>query len=387
MGMLWGYSMDKIRSSRLWWRSLIWGILYRGWDCSRKRMVETCWKPNSGINRLSTAWFRIQSSTRATVNSPQMAVFQYPCCLCASCCTPCRSLIPPVPKSPCPLKVDPKWFFFLHKGMFRSIWAQSFGWSRKITSPYWGFIPVCWLVILWRPQIGDLTPNRRVWSFNKSWQQDMTYWLHATVAPKKRWKKNNISKIPLEIVWNWSSSQSFLSGPWNSEVIHPHATFKIVWDLFGLLGEVVDGNPIFGISGNVVRWVFHEFHEFDGFVLIMTMWYCVKLMNDYVSEHVSPAVVAHVECAHWRMIFLLRDIFFIPLQLFNIPDTYVAGHKKTHDLTQRWLGAGPTSEIWYEEMMRNVQWPKEFWLQFSASLENHCLLSWLSWGRVLDVEG
>lgn len=39
-------------------------------------------------------------------------------------------------------------------------------------------------------------------------------------------------------------------------VIHPHATFKIVWDLFG-------------------------------------------------------------------MIFLLRDIFFIPLQLFNIPDTYV----------------------------------------------------------------
>ena len=51
-------------------------------------------------------------------------------------------------------------------------------------------------------------------------------------------------------------------------------------------------------------------------------------MNDYVSEHVSPAVVAHVECAHWRMIFLLRDIFFIPLQLFNIPDTYVAGHKK-----------------------------------------------------------
>ena len=54
-------------------------------------------------------------------------------------------------------------------------------------------------------------------------------------------------------------------------MIHPHATFKIVWDLFGLLGEVVDGNPIFSISGNVVRWVFHEFHEFDGFVLIMTM--------------------------------------------------------------------------------------------------------------------
>ena len=32
---------------------------------------------------------------------------------------------PPGPKSPaCPLKVDPKWLFFPHKGMFRSIWAQ-----------------------------------------------------------------------------------------------------------------------------------------------------------------------------------------------------------------------------------------------------------------------
>jgi hypothetical protein len=38
------------------------------------------------------------------------------------------------------------------------------------------------------------------------------------------------------------------------------------------------------------------------------------------------------------MIFLLRDIFFIPLQLFNIPDTYVAGlKKKTHDPRDGWV--------------------------------------------------
>ena len=326
------------------------------------------------------------SSTRATVNSPQMAVFQYPCCLCASCCTPCRSLIPPVPKSPCPLKVDPKWLFFLHKGMFRSIWAQSFGWSRKIISLYWGFIPVCWLVILWRPQIGDLTPNRRVWSFNTSWQQDMTYWLHATVAPKKRWKKNDISKIPLEIVWNWSSSQSFLGGPWHSEVIHPHATFKIVWDLFGLLGEVVDGNPIFGISGNVVRWVFHEFH---GCVLIMTMWYCVNLMNDYVSEHVRPAVVAHVECA----IPLEDDLPTAWHFLHSTAALQHSGHlcrwaqKKTHDPRDGWV-LGPHQKYDMKKGCAMFNDPKNFWLQLSASLENHCcLLSWLSWGRVLDVEG
>lgn len=70
-------------------------------------------------------------------------------------------------------------------------------------------------------------------------------------------------------------------------------------------------------------------------------------MNDYVSEHVRPAVPMSSAPSHWRMIFLLRDIFFIPLQLFNIPDTYVAGHKKKHPTQPRdgWV-LGPHQIIW-----------------------------------------
>ena len=50
---------------------------------------------------------------------------------------PCPSLIPPSPKSPaCPLKVDPKWLFFPHKGMFRSIWAQVSRGSGRMKARY-----------------------------------------------------------------------------------------------------------------------------------------------------------------------------------------------------------------------------------------------------------
>ena len=72
------------------------------------------------------------------------------CRLCASCCCmpPCASLIPLVPSPPlCPLKVDPKWLFFPHKGMFRSTWEQvSRFYGRKAGSFFgtpWPGVSIC----------------------------------------------------------------------------------------------------------------------------------------------------------------------------------------------------------------------------------------------------
>jgi hypothetical protein len=103
-----------------------------------------------------------------------------------------------------------------------------------------------------------------------------------------------------------------------------------------------------------ISWISWMCFNYDYVILCeFDEWLCVRTCQ---TRRRCPCRVRH-PIGGWSSYCVTFSSFHCSSSTFRTPMSL--GTKK-NTRPKRWLGAGPTSEIWYEEMMRNVQWPKEF---------------------------
>ena len=158
----------------------------------------------------------------------------------------------------------------------------------------------------------DLTPSRQVWSLNTSWQQDMTYWLHAIVCYSSLQKiDQNLTSVKSEKrLWNWAvhpifwSKNSHLTARWFI-LTRPSRSFGIClgcWaNRLAALPNGSLGNPkergmkssrnvleMIGISWIILVWLI--------FLLVYMGIYWIILMNLMLSLQVARSPC---RCCTW----------------------------------------------------------------------------------------